>query len=62
LTRAEFDGAVRGANFASIDMNGDGRIRLNEWPWSHSSFDRQDSNGDGVITQNEYRGAPTLRR
>jgi hypothetical protein len=43
-------------------MNGDGRIRLNEWPWSHTAFDRQDSNRDGAITQNEYRGAPAERR
>jgi hypothetical protein len=43
-------------------MNGDGRIRLEEWPWSRPAFDRQDTNGDGVITQNEYRGAPAVRR
>jgi Ca2+-binding EF-hand superfamily protein len=42
--------------FQSIDMNGDGRIVLNEWPWTHRSFDQQDSNGDGAITREEFRG------
>ena len=39
-------------------MNRDGQIRLDEWPWSHTSFDRQDANRDGVISRDEYRGAP----
>jgi hypothetical protein len=46
-----------------VDVDGDGRIRLNEWPWSHPAFDRQDVDGDGVISRDEYRGAPqTYRR
>jgi len=40
----------------SVDINRDGRITLNEWPWSHRSFDQQDLNGDGVITRDEFRG------
>jgi hypothetical protein len=43
-------------------MDRDGRIRLNEWPWSRPAFDRQDANRDGVLTQNEYRGRPAIRR
>lgn len=62
LSRAEFDNNTRGSDFSRVDMNGDGRIRLEEWPWSRPAFDRQDANGDGVITQNEYRGAPAVRR
>jgi len=61
LTRGEFNIANNGGssnNFAAIDMNRDGRIRLDEWPWSHTSFDRQDANRDGVISRDEYRGAP----
>ena len=66
LSRGEFNNANNANtnnNFSAIDMNNDGRIRLDEWPWSHTSFDRQDSNGDGVISRGEYRGAPqTYRR
>ena len=58
LTRAELnDGNTDPAsNLNSLDINRGGRITLNEWPWSHRSFDQQDLNGDGVITRDEFRG------
>ena len=63
LSKGEVYRVGRDANsFASIDMDRDGRIRLNEWPWSRPAFDRQDANRDGAISQNEYRGAPAIRR
>jgi EF hand len=63
LSPGEFNGGGRDTNsFASIDMDRDGRIRLDEWPWSRPAFDGQDANRDGVITQNEYRGRPAIRR
>jgi hypothetical protein len=37
-----------------MDSDGDGRITLGEWPYSHRSFDQQDENGDGVITRQEF--------
>lgn len=65
LSREEFNTANSGNvknNFASVDVDGDGRIRLNEWPWSRPAFDRQDADGDGVISPDEYRGAPQTNR
>jgi Ca2+-binding EF-hand superfamily protein len=50
LSRAESNTGTTGpraSNFNSLDLNHDGRITLNEWPWSHASFDAQDLNGDG---------------
>ena len=38
----------------SMDTNGDGRISLGEWPYSHRSFDQQDADGDGLITPQEF--------
>ena len=50
LSRAEL-GSTRATNsFTALDTDGDNRITLSEWPWSHRSFDEQDANGDRVIT------------
>jgi EF hand domain-containing protein len=56
--------AGRRATFATLDVNGDNRITLGEWQWSHRSFDEMDTNGDGVIMRNEFRAGavPTTGR
>jgi Ca2+-binding EF-hand superfamily protein len=52
------------SSFAALDSNGDGRITLGEWQWSHRSFDDMDANRDGVITPDEFRSGavPTSGR
>jgi len=54
----------RRSNFGAVDANGDGRITLGEWQWSHRSFDDMDTNHDGVITPDEFRNGavPTSGR
>jgi hypothetical protein len=56
--------AGRRSTFESLDNNGDNRINLGEWQWSHRSFDEMDRNGDGVITRDEFRAGavPTSGR
>jgi hypothetical protein len=48
LARAEFSNSntARASSLNSVDINRDGRITLNEWPWSHCSFDEQDLNSE----------------
>jgi hypothetical protein len=47
--------AARASNLNSLDINRDGRLTLNEWPWSHRSFDQQDLDSDGAINRDEFR-------
>ena len=56
--------AGRRGTFVALDSNGDNRITLGEWQWSHRSFDEMDRNGDGVITRDEFRAGavPTSGR
>jgi Ca2+-binding EF-hand superfamily protein len=59
LTRAEVNtgaSTARASTLNSLDINRDGRLTLNEWPWSHRSFDQQDVNGDGAVARDEFRG------
>jgi len=64
LTRAELGSASNSSPFAMIDTDGDGRITLGEWPYSHRSFDEQDLNSNGAITRDEFRmgAVPASRR
>jgi Ca2+-binding EF-hand superfamily protein len=64
LSRAEVVGDdaqdTRNADqFASVDMNRDNRITVDEWQWSRRSFDQYDRNRDGVITRDELSAADT---
>jgi hypothetical protein len=43
--------------FASLDVNRNGRIDRNEWHWSSGSFSSRDANGDGALSRREYGGA-----
>lgn len=40
--------------FASLDMNGDGRVARDEWHWSAGSFGARDLNRDGWLTRSEF--------
>jgi len=48
-----------GDQFATLDENGDNRIRPDEWQWSRRSFDQYDRNRDGAITRDEFSAADT---
>jgi Ca2+-binding EF-hand superfamily protein len=60
LTRSEFLNSDfdddRGDQFDYLDMNGDGRIQLNEWHASREAFNWLDRNNDGVLTRAEMAG------
>ena len=60
LSRAEFLDTKtdddRSDQFDDLDLNGDGRIRLNEWHGSRDAFDWLDRNNDGVLTRTEVAG------
>jgi hypothetical protein len=45
--------SVTADEFASLDINRNGRITPNEWHWSRNSFDQRDLNRDGVLTRAE---------
>lgn len=59
LSRAEVVGADDRSRqevdqFASLDMNEDGRIARDEWHWSAGSFGQRDLNRDGWLTRREF--------
>ena len=59
LSRAEVAGDEQAAarprdQFASLDVDGDGRLSREEWHWSLGSFEQRDVNRDGVLSQREY--------
>ena len=60
LSRAEFlDTAIdddRSDQFDDLDLNGDGRIQLNEWHGSRDVFDWLDRNNDRILTRAEVAG------
>jgi len=68
LSRAEIDGEslplpappVRD-RFASIDVNHDGRVSLNEWHWGDALFNRIDADRDGSLTRREWEVAMAAR-
>jgi Ca2+-binding EF-hand superfamily protein len=63
LTRAELDGddnAPPEDLFASVDVNHDGSVALNEWHWSRQSFDERDANRDGRLSRAEFTGAGSV--
>ncbi len=66
LSRAEMAGndpgnnANAGDQFASLDLNNDRSIALNEWQWSRVSFERLDTNNDGRLSRAEYASAGPL--
>lgn len=67
LNRAEAGGDARGGTwdrFATLDVNRNGGISLDEWHWSRRSFDERDVNRDGVLTRREFssEGVPTSGR
>lgn len=39
--------------FASLDVNHDQRVTIQEWHWSRRSFESRDMNRDGVLTRDE---------
>lgn len=65
LSRAEFLGADidddRNDRFEYLDVNGNGRIELNEWHGSADAFDWLDRNNDGVLSRAEVVGRPSAR-
>jgi Ca2+-binding EF-hand superfamily protein len=61
LSRTEVVGADEQAEqadlFASLDVDDDDAIALQEWHWSRRSFNRQDTNRDGRLTRSELTNA-----
>jgi Ca2+-binding EF-hand superfamily protein len=61
LSRTEVVGAEGQAEeadlFASLDVDDDDAIALQEWHWSRRSFNRQDANGDGRLSRSELTNA-----
>jgi Ca2+-binding EF-hand superfamily protein len=47
-------GGAAADQFATLDLNRDNQISVNEWQWSRRSFDQRDANGDGLITRREF--------
>jgi hypothetical protein len=39
--------------FASLDVNRNGRVTPDEWHWSRNSFNQRDLNRDGILTRRE---------
>ena len=42
--------------FVRLDVDRNGRVELDEWHWSRTSFTRRDQNNDGVLSRNELAG------
>jgi Ca2+-binding EF-hand superfamily protein len=61
LTRREVVGSEAASGrldqFASLDVDGNGRVERNEWHWSAGSFASRDANGDGALSRREYAAA-----
>lgn len=64
LSRAEMAGApprdgrlASFDQFASLDINRDGRLSVDEWHWSRRSFDERDLNRDGFLSRRELYSA-----
>ena len=61
LTRAEAVGSDErqaGGEFRSADLNRDGFVSRDEWPWNAAAFNRLDANRDGRLSRSEFESAP----